>query len=162
MSTEMNVYISALQESLRKKQKLLQEILELTTEQKEILTQDHLDVDRFEQIMTEKEELITALNELDQGFDSLFQKIKDTLEQQKYQYKQQIQQMQGDIRAITDLGVTIQGMEHQNRDAFQKYLMQERQEIKMGRTSSQTAVSYYQNMPNQHHEWQSYFMDQKN
>lgn len=162
MATETNVYISALQESLRKKQKLLQEILELTTEQKEILAQDRPDMDRFDQILAEKEERITVLNELDQGFDSLFQKIKDTLEQQKYQYKQQIQQMQRDIKAITDLGVTIQGMEHQNRDAFQKYLMQERQEIKIGRNSSQTAVSYYQNMPNQHHEWQSYFMDQKN
>lgn len=162
MATETNVYISALQESLRKKQKLLQEILELTTEQKEILAQDRPDMDRFDQILAEKEERITVLNELDQGFDSLFQKIKDTLEQQKYQYKQQIQQMQRDIKAITDLGVTIQGMEHQNRDAFQKYLMQERQEIKIGRSSSQTAVSYYQNMPNQHHEWQSYFMDQKN
>lgn len=162
MATETNVYISALQESLRKKKKILQEILELTTEQKEILSQDHPDMDRFDQIMTEKEERITALDELDQGFDSLFCKIKDTLEQQKYQYKQQIQQMQNDIRFITDLGVKIQGMEHQNRDAFQKYLLQERQEIKVGRASSRTAVSYYQNMPNQHHEWQSYFMDQKN
>lgn len=162
MATETNVYISALQESLRKKQKILQEILELTTEQKEILAQEHPDMERFDQIMAEKEGKIAAISELDQGFDSLFQKIKDTLEQQKYQYKQQIQQMQGDIKAITDMGVMIQGMEHQNRDAFQRYLMQERQEIKIGRTSSQTAVSYYQNMPNQHHEWQSYFMDQKN
>lgn len=162
MSTEINVYICALQDSLRKKQKILQEILELTTEQKEILAQYHPDMDRFDQIMVEKEEKIAALNELDQGFNSLFQKVKDTLEQQKQKYKLQIQQMQNDIRVITDLGVTIQGMEHQNRDAFQKYLMQERQEIKMSRASSQTAVSYYQNMPNQHHEWQSYFMDQKN
>lgn len=162
MGTETNVYVSALQESLRKKQNLLQDILVLTTEQQEILAQAMPDMERFDQIMEEKQEMITSINELDQGFDSLFGKIQNDLQKQKYQYEKQIRQMQADIKAITELGVRIQGLEHQNRDAFQKFLLHERQEIKMSRVSSQTAVSYYQNMPNQHHEWQSYFMDQKN
>ena len=95
------------------------------------------------------------------GFQSLFQKVENDLKDKRYQYEKQIRQMQENIRQITDLSVQIEGMEHQNRDAFQAYLMKERKEIQAGRASSRTAISYYQNMPNQHHEWQTYFMDQK-
>ncbi len=161
MSTETNVYISALQDSLRKKQQVLQTILDMTKEQRDVLAQEHPDMNRFEEIMDDKEEQISKLSELDAGFESLFKKIGDALQKQRYQYEKQIKQMQEHIRSITDIGVQIESMEHQNRDTFQKYLVNERKEIRAGRASSRTAVSYYQNMPNQHHQWQTYFMDQK-
>lgn len=161
MSTETNVYVSALQDSLRKKKEVLQRLLELTQAQSDTLQQETVDMDRFEELMEAKEGQIATLNTLNAGFQSLFQKVESTLQDRKYQYEKQIRQMQEEIRAITDLSVQIEGLEHQNRDTFQTYLVKERKEIQTGRASSRTAVSYYQNMPNQHHEWQTYFMDQK-
>lgn len=161
MSTETNVYVSALQDSLRKKKAVLQKLYDLTKQQAEVLGQETVDIDHFEELMEAKDGEIAVLNSLNAGFQSLFQKIENTLQDQRYQYEKQIKQMQKDIRAITDLGVQIEGLEHQNRDAFQAYLLKERKEIQAGRASSRSAVSYYQNMPNQHHEWQTYFMDQK-
>lgn len=161
MGTETNVYVSALQDSLCKKQEILQKILELTKEQQTVFAQGTPNLDRFDKLMDEKDEWIAELNRLDKGFQSLFQKVGDILPEKRYQYEKQIKQMQEHIRAITDLGVQIESVEHQNRDTFQQYLLKERKEIRTGRASSRTAVSYYQNMPNQHHEWQSYFMDQK-
>lgn len=161
MSTETNVYVSALQDSLRKKKAVLQKLYDLTKQQAEVLEQESVDTDRFDELMEAKDGEIAVLNSLNAGFQSLFQKVENTLQDQRYQYEKQIRQMQEDIRAITDLGVQIEGLEHQNRDAFQAYLMKERKEIQAGRASSRTAVTYYQNMPNQHHEWQTYFMDQK-
>lgn len=161
MSTETNVYVSALQDSLRKKKAVLEKLYDLTQQQAEVLKQDSVDTDRFDELMEAKDGEIAVLNSLNAGFQSLFQKVENTLQDQRYQYEKQIRQMQDDIRAITDLSVQIEGLEHQNRDAFQAYLMRERKEIQTGRASSRTAVSYYQNMPNQHHEWQTYFMDQK-
>lgn len=161
MSTETNVYVSALQDSLRKKKAVLETLYDLTQQQAEVLKQDSVDTDRFDELMEAKDGEIAVLNSLNAGFQSLFQKVENTLQDQRYQYEKQIRQMQDDIRAITDLSVQIEGLEHQNRDAFQAYLMRERKEIQTGRASSRTAVSYYQNMPNQHHEWQTYFMDQK-
>lgn len=161
MSTETNVYVSALQDSLRKKKAVLQNLYDLTKQQAEVLAQETVDTDRFDELMEAKDGEIAVLNSLNAGFQSLFQKIEKNLQDQRHQYEKQIRQMQEDIRAITDLGVQIEGLEHQNRDAFQAYLLKERKEIQAGRASSRTAVSYYQNMPNQHHEWQTYFMDQK-
>lgn len=161
MSTETNVYVSALQDSLHKKKEVLQKLYNLTKEQKEVLEQETVDMDQFEKLMEAKDEQINILNSLNAGFQSLFQKIESTLQDQRHQYEKQIRQMQENIRIITDLGVQIESLEHQNRDTFQAYLIKERKEIQTGRASSRTAVSYYQNMPNQHHEWQTYFMDQK-
>ncbi len=161
MSTETNVYVSALQDSLHKKKEVLQKLYNLTKEQKEVLEQETVDMDQFEKLMEAKDEQISILNSLNAGFESLFQKIESTLLDQRHLYEKQIRQMQDNIRIITDLGVQIESLEHQNRDVFQAYLVKERKEIQAGRASSRTAVSYYQNMPNQHHEWQTYFMDQK-
>ena len=161
MSTELNVYVSALQDSLRKKKEVLQSLRDLTKEQQDVLQQETVDMDRFEELIEEKDQKITTLNSLNAGFQSLFQKVETGLKDKRYQYEKQIRQMQEDIRQITDLSVQIEGLEHQNRDTFQAYLTKERKEIQTGRASSRTAVSYYQNMPNQHHEWQTYFMDQK-
>lgn len=161
MSTETNVYVSALQDSLHKKKEVLQKLYDLTSKQKKVLDQETVDMDQFESLMDAKDEQIDVLNSLNAGFQSLFQKIESTLQDQRHLYEKQIRQMQEDIRIITDLGVQIESLERQNRDAFQAYLVKERKEIQTGRASSRTAVSYYQNMPNQHHEWQTYFMDQK-
>lgn len=160
METAM-VYISAMQESLQKKQGIMSKLLSLTQEQSELLEKQPMDMERFEEILEQKDELLMQLETLDNGFNNVFQKLTPFLEKDKQTYRAPIEKMQGLIRAITDCGVRIEGLERKNRDAFQRYLLNERQEIKNSRASNRTAVSYYQNMPNQHHEWQSYFMDQK-
>ena len=150
------VYLSALQESLQKKQRIMEELLTLTQQQSEVLQQENMDIDVFEQLMAQKEKALGEINILDKGFDSVYHKVSPYLEQDKQSYRSAILEMQNLIRVITDCGVKIEGLE-----VFQRYLLKQRQEIGNSRASSRTAVSYYQNMPNQHHAWQSYFLDKK-
>ena len=93
MSTELNVYVSALQESLRKKKEVLQALRELTGEQQTVLQQESIDIDRFEELMVEKDQQISELNALNAGFQSLFQKVENDLKDKRYQYEKQIRQM---------------------------------------------------------------------
>ena len=148
------VYLSALQESLQKKQRIMEELFTLTQ-------QENMDIDVFEQLMAQKEKALGEINILDKGFDSVYHKVSPYLEQDKQSYRSAILEMQNLIRVITDCGVKIEGLERRNREVFQRYLLKQRQEIGSSRASSRTAVSYYQNMPNQHHAWQSYFLDKK-
>ena len=148
------VYLSALQESLQKKQRIMEELFTLTQ-------QENMDIDVFEQLMAQKEKALGEINILDKGFDSVYHKVSPYLEQDKQSYRSAILEMQNLIRVITDCGVKIEGLERRNREVFQRYLLKQRQEIGNSRASSRTAVSYYQNMPNQHHAWQSYFLDKK-
>lgn len=155
------VYVNAIQDSLQKKLDVLGRLLQLSQEQSDILKQEEPNIDRFDEIMLKKEELLREMAELDKGFEALFAKIGTELKENKYQYQEQIQQMQNLIRSITDSGVRLEGLEKRNRDAFQGYLTGARKEIRDFKSSSKMAESYSQNMANQHRQWQSYFMDQK-
>jgi hypothetical protein len=118
-------------------------------------------MDRFEQILQKKEQLIGAVETLDRGFESLFAKIGDSIREHRYEYQSRILEMQNLIRSITDTGLQIEGLEHRNKDAFAGYLAGARNEIKDFNRNNRTAYSYHQNMANQHQSWQSYFVDQK-
>ena len=101
------------------------------------------------------------MTELDKGFDSVFKKVGIYLSQNKYAYQSRILEMQNLIRSITDVSVELQSLEQQNKNFFNKFLREKRHEISSFKTSNKVAVSYYQNMSNQHREWQSHFLDQR-
>jgi flagellar biosynthesis/type III secretory pathway chaperone len=157
----MTVYVTAMQDSLQKKLEVLNSLLRLSKEQGTILATESPDLDRFGEIISEKEGLIETMKTLDKGFESLYAKVGATLKEKRYQYQSQIQEMQNLIRSITDTGVRIEGVEHRNKAAFTKYLSESRKEIKTFYINNRTAASYHQNMANQHRSWQTYFVDQK-
>lgn len=157
----MTVYVNAMQDSLQKKLEVVKQLLQLSQEQSDILHQNEPDIDQFDTIMEEKDVYLKEMAELDKGFDALYEKIGADLKEKKYQYQDQILQMKNLIRSITDCGVRLEGLEKRNRDAFQNYLIGARKEIREFKVNNKTATSYYQNMANQHREWQSYFLDQK-
>ena len=158
---DISVYVTALRTSLVKKADVMNRLLASSQEQGRILKEEEPDMERFHQIIVEKDAALREITELDKGFDSVFARIGEELKVQKYQYQPMIQEMQNLIRSITDTGMQVEGQEQRNKTAFQAYLAGERKEIKSFKTNNKMATSYYQNMANQHREWQSYFLDQK-
>ena len=100
------------------------------------------------------------MNQLDVGFDSVYNRIKDELISNKYKYQPEIQKMQTLITELTELSVKLQVMEERNKVKMQNCMIAQRQKIKQSKVSSQSAASYYKNMANQH-QGQSYFLDKK-
>lgn len=161
MYTEEKVYISAMIDSLQKKKNIVSQLCVQTQEQQELLQSDQMAIEQFDAIMDQKAELIEQMQECDQGFDVLFQKIGPVLRDKKDEYQSQIKKMQQLIREITDFGLKIEQLEKSNRNLFEAYLLEQRKAIGQGRASNRSAITYYQNMPDQHRSWQTYFMDKK-
>ena len=160
----INVYITILSDSLRKKTDVLQNILDLTKEQGQILSEsdiEKMDVDGFDRIVEKKYELLNEMQELDNGFDSVYKKIGKMLADNKDIYKSEILQMQNLIRTITNIGMEIESLEQKNKTKFNTYIRNKRHAINDFKQSNRVATSYYQNMSNQHRVWQSHFLDQK-
>ena len=160
----INVYITILSDSLRKKIDVLQNILDLTKEQGQILSEsdiEKMDVDGFDRIVEKKYELLNEMQELDNGFDSVYKKIGKMLADNKDMYKSEILQMQNLIRTITNIGMELESLEQQNKTKFNTYIRNKRHAINDFKQSNRVATSYYQNMSNQHREWQSHFLDKK-
>ena len=156
---ESEAYVYLLRDTLKRKKDILLFLLNKTNEQQKILVSDKMDVAAFEQVMAEKKVEIDTLVELDEGFESVYQKVSKEMQVNRDKYKDLILQMQALIKEITDLSMQVQSREHQNSEKFKLYLAKEKSAIRESKVSSRTAASYYQNMANQHHSADSYFLN---
>lgn len=153
-------YLNILEDSLTKKLSLLKQIDEVSDVQTELLKQETLDVKRFDATVDEKDEFIVELNKMDDGFEVLYEKVREELLQNRNKYVQQIKRLQNLIGQITEKSVSIQAKESRNKAALEKYFVQEKRNIGEGRRSAKAALDYYQNMSNTFSPT-SRFMDQK-
>ena len=163
MEKESMVYITAMQDSLKSKYEVLKRIFEITKQQEQMLSFEDadMDMDAFDELLGKKDVLIRQIEELDKGFQGVFERVKDDIEKNKQEYKPRILEMQNLIRQITDLGVKIQALEERNKSRFESFLGHKRQEIQGFRANSKAVNLYNQHRANQHQEWQSYFLDKK-
>lgn len=141
-----NNYLNIMIQSLQKKVKILNGVSEKNKEQRQILEQEELDVDAFEKNVLEKSELIDQINLLDDGFEELYGRIKNVLEKEKQEHKEEILQMKQLITEVTEKSVTIQSEEARNRRLLETKFSQERKRVKTLRSTSEVTKQYYQNM----------------
>ena len=74
-----NTYITAMIESLEKKVAVLDEITKKNAEQAALLKEEEFSFDKFDKNAEEKGVLIYRLEKLDDGFESLYENVKDLL-----------------------------------------------------------------------------------
>lgn len=157
---EGKVYINVLLDSLNKKILILDQLNVITSKQEVIIQSEDKDVDALEQTFTEKEDLLTQLNQLDEGFDKVYQHVKAELNDNKWQYKEEVIKLQELIRLITDKSTKLQAMELRNKNQIQRFYANRKKEIKDLKISSRTAENYYRNVMSQQAET-NYFFDKK-
>lgn len=149
-------------ESLQKKEKVLDDIIAANERQTEIITEQQPDWEAFDEQVDVKTELIGKLDLLDEGFEGLYNTIKDLLADpsRKDEYAAEVKQMQQLIKILTDKSMSIQAAEARNKQMMEAKFEGQRREIKVGRTSSRVALDYYNNM-RQTGMLQSQFLDSK-
>lgn len=153
-------YLKVLEESLSKKLTVLQALLEASNRQGELAEEDSFDLDAFEATMDQKEELLSQLEKLDEGFDSVFQKVEAEVKKNKEFYKEEILELQKLIRQCTDISVEIQAVEARNKAKLSVRFADQQKELRQIKTSNKVASTYYKSMTNTQNT-DSYYMDQK-
>ncbi len=162
MTAKQNsIYVNMMVDVLKRKERILTDLLEKTREQEELLKQEEMDQERFHEILDEKGELIEELNEIDEGFDALFQKVEQEIRTRREQYRDHIAEMQKRIGVVSELGIQIQALESQNSEHLKVYLAAQRKRIREFHVNQKTASNYYQNMANTHRNEQSYYFNEK-
>ena len=133
-------------ESLQKKIRILDQIILADQEQREALEDPNLDPDDFDRIVEKKAEFIDQLEQLDAGFEEVFARVKEELDGNREQYKEQIHIMQDLIRKITDKSLLIQKQEAQNKELMEKKFTAVRSQAREVRKSQKIVNQYYKNM----------------
>ena len=154
--------LDMLEESLIKKLDVMKKIQQENARQKELLSSpETLDVETFDKTLDIKGEYIDKLLLLDDGFQSLFDRVKKEIGDHKELYAEQIKRLQALIHDITDLSASIEAEEHRNKKLAEKYVSITRERMNQSRHSSAAAFNYYQTM-NNFKNIPPQFMDTKN
>ena len=154
--------LDMLEESLQKKVEILTRIEEQNTKQADILSDSgKVDEAAFDATVDAKSKLIDEVNSLDDGFQSLFDRVKEEIGEHKEQYADQIKRMQKLIQEITGKSASIEASEHRNKRLAEKYFSTARENMNQSRNSSSAAFNYYQTM-NNFKNIPPQFMDKKN
>lgn len=156
----INNYLNILEDSLKKKIEVLNRIGEVNDAQTEVLKGESPDLEAFDQMMEEKDLYIDELTKLDEGFEALYDNVKQELIGNRQKYADQIKRLQELITQITDKSVSIQAQEARNKALVENCFKKKRQELGNSRKNSQAAYGYYQNMNNMK-GIQPQFMDKK-
>ena len=141
-----DTYITALIESLEKKIEILKEISGKNEEQLSIAKSADFAYDEFDRNTEEKSVLIYKLEKLDDGFELIYQKVKDELDRNRTDYKAEILKMQELITTITELSTKIQAEEARNKKAMETAFKNEKERLKGQRSGMKAVRSYTQSM----------------
>ena len=142
-------YVQIMVESLSKKSELLDKIIRSNEEQHECVANksfDEVDWDSFNLIVEQKQQVIDRIVKMDDGFQTLYDRVKEQLNEDKDKYADEIREIQRLIGIITDQGAKITTGEERNRKIIEKTFSNRKKEIKRTRNSLKVASSYAQTM----------------
>lgn len=158
MDTNRN-YILIIIEGLSKKSRILDDIIELNKVQRALVESEKFDMDAFDSNMNDKSDKIEELSALDDGFTSVYDRIKKEIAENKDMYAEEIRSMQRLISEITDKVTNIQAEEERIKQKAQMQFDRLKKEANDTKRSAAIASNYYKSMTRQNTEPQ--FMDKK-
>ena len=139
-------YITALKQGLEKKIQILDKIIEENALQRQLLADPELDPDDFEKNLNDKAALVEQLTMLDDGFDAVYERVREELQQNRAAYAVDITCMQKYISTIMEKSTQIQTEEQRNRELVVQKFASVKKQIREVKSSHKAVNEYYQNM----------------
>lgn len=139
-------YLQLLIQSLEKKITVLDHIIQLNDLQKNLLVQEEVDLDEWNEIIEEKAKSIDQINFLDEGFEEVYNRVKDMLSSRREEFQSEIRILQGLIGKITDRSVQVQTGEQRNKELAQLQFGRIKKKMRTVRQTSQAVQSYSNSM----------------
>lgn len=139
-------YINILIDSLKKKINLLDYILVENKKQQISVGEDKMDDELFEDTMRKKEDYINQINEIDQGFETVYDHVKTELTSNSERYKDEISELKELISVITQKSMEVQLSEKRNEQLVAKKFTDIKKEIHKSKNVSKVATDYYKAM----------------
>lgn len=152
-------YLKILDESLDKKLALLKEIEDLSLSQS-VMIEDGAAFEDIDANMDDKAVLIDRINKLDEGFQAMYDNIKENLEAQKEEYEDEIELIKKKISEVMSCSTQIQAIEARNKAAMELRFAKAHKDIR-SRTVHASQVQDYYKVANRLNAITPQFMDKK-
>ena len=139
-------YLQSLVDGLDIKCKLLDELTEYTNKQQQIVAEPNIDWEEFDRTVDKKAELIEKLDQNDNGFQAVFDRIKDEVKLNKEKYKSYIEKLQSGILRATEKSTALLALEQRTKAKVEQSFSREKSRIQQSRSKSKAVNNYYNNM----------------
>ena len=139
-------YLTMLDQSLDQKKQMLDQMIEMTATQKASLDKDPVDWDGFDDLVEKKAEMIERLDRMDDGFESVYERIREELLRDKEQHKEFVASIQKKIQAVSDASAALMAAERRNKELVETKMTEERKKLQQNKTTSRVASNYYRSM----------------
>lgn len=156
----MDTYLDMLQDSLKKKLEILDKIMEYQRQESDMLKDESMDMEAFDKNINEKVALAESLDSLDDGFEKVYDRIREEMISHKANYANQIRAMQNMIGEIGEKNLLIQAEENRIKLEVNNYAKRASAALRQRRDNGKAARSYYNNMRKLNYVG-SQFMDKK-
>ncbi|MDE6759361.1 MAG: hypothetical protein K2J90_01635 [Lachnospiraceae bacterium] len=153
-------YVQVLIDTITKKEETLRKILEITKQQEVISKQDTYASEDMEKTLNEKEIQISRLNYLDEGFQSVYERVSSEIRNHIDVYKQDVLVLQDKIRICTEIGNEIMVLEERNRNRFNTLFSKAHTDYSTVKSKASVAQNYFKTMNNSK-VMDAYFVDKK-
>ncbi len=153
-------YIEILKRSLEKKSAVLDKIIEENSKMAKVAEAPKFNPDAYDEIFDRKDALIKELNDLDDGFRSVYAHVQDELKNNASEHKEDIAGLKALITEITDKSVAIQATEKRNKDALYNRMDIFKRELVQTKNTRKIMANYYNNMTGRN-VVEPQFMDKK-
>lgn len=153
-------YVQVLIDTITKKEETLRKILEITRRQELLSKQEVYSSDEMEETLNEKEIQIARINYLDEGFQSVYDRVRSEVRNNIEKYRQDVLTLQERIRTCTEIANEIQVLEERNRNRFSALFSKTRSEYSTSKTRANVAQNYFKTMNNSK-VMDAYFVDKK-
>lgn len=139
-------YIHILRESLKKKERLLYNLQEITKQQADYIDGTAFEPEVFDELMDVKEQMIDELMDIEDGFAPMYERIRIYMQENQKELADDIREMQNRIREITTLSASIQALEERNRQRLEVIFSKQQQDIQQKKRNTEIVNTYYQSM----------------
>ena len=154
-------YVQVLLHSLEKKIEVLKKIVAYNEEQNELLQKENVDIDEWQAIVDKKATQIDEINFLDEGFENVYERVKQALELHRKDYEPQIKELQRLITVVTELSVNIQAQENRNKQLAQMVFSEYKKKSRRFQENKK-ALNVYRNQMRKTSVIDAQFLDKEN
>lgn len=135
-------------QSLEKKNELLDQMILQNRAQEQILKQEEFDMDAFDEAIDRQSVYVEELDKLDRGFETVYDRVREELMENKEHYRTEIVRMKEQIQKITDKIVTLNAGNMRNKMLAENQFKKRQSAIGSGISKNRAAENYYNNMNN--------------
>ena len=139
-------YVAVLKQGLEKKIWILEQLLEKNARQRKLLADPQLEPEEFEASLNEKAALIDELTAIDDGFEQVYERVRDEIQNHRSDYAADITQMQSYIAEIMEKSTQVQTEEQRNRELILKKFTDVKKQIREVKSGKKAVDRYYHNM----------------